>query len=95
MPYIKSHERNNLATELFMLSVKITTVGQLTYVFYKLALGFVKRQGVCYQNYALVLGALTSVQQEFYRKEVSQYEDEKELENGSIDHTTDDRRSIH
>jgi hypothetical protein len=84
MPYIKQAERRQYDKALDELSSGIFTSGQLTYVLYKLCLNYVNRNAVCYLNYAAIMGALTCVIQEFYRKEVAEYEDDKELENGRV-----------
>jgi hypothetical protein len=84
MPYIKQEERRQYDAAIDELSSQLFTIGQLTYVLYKLCLEYVNRNEVCYKNYAAILGALTATIQEFYRKEVSEYEDEKELENGRV-----------
>ena len=84
MPYIKQEERWDLNNQLLKLSMSIETLGQFTYVIYVLSLKFLQHMGISYANYASILGALTCTLQELYRKEVSVYEDEKELQNGSI-----------
>ena len=83
MPYIPPNERHRLF-QVFSLSEKIETLGQLTYVIYVLCLEWLGRQGVNYANYASVMGALECCTTELYRKEVAGYEDEKELQNGEI-----------
>lgn len=84
MPYIKQSERVKLDQELAFLHPQIETLGQFTYVVYKLAIRWVYDNGVSYKNYASIIGALTCTIQELYRKQVAIYEEEKELENGSI-----------
>jgi hypothetical protein len=84
MPYIPQKERPRLDDYVGVLARRIETIGQFTYVVYKLTLLVAKKFGICYTTYASLLGALTSTLNEFYRREVSVYEDEKELENGSV-----------
>jgi hypothetical protein len=84
MPYIPQKERPRLDDYVGVLARRIETIGQFTYVVYKLMLLVAKKFGISYATYASLLGALTSTLNEFYRREVSVYEDEKELENGSV-----------
>lgn len=84
MPYIPQNERQKLDSELAFIYPLVETLGQFTYVVYKLALRWVHENGVSYKNYASILGALTCTIQELYRKQAAPYEEEKELQNGSI-----------
>jgi hypothetical protein len=59
------------------------TAGELTYIIYKLILKYLPK-GYSYHNLSGCLGILESVKQEFYRRIVAPYEDEKIKENGDI-----------
>ena len=60
-------------------------VGQLTYVLYKACLRYIDNpRGYRYQDLAEVLGSLEATQQEFYRRIVVPYEEQKIKDNGDI-----------
>jgi len=83
MPYIKEKDRpkfNRLLNE----SGEIKTVGELNYVITKLCLDFLRRQGCNYSILNGIVGVLTCVQMEFYRRKISIYEDKKIQENGDV-----------
>ena len=81
MPYITSENKTKLAHRD---NQHAETVGELTYLLYKLCLQYIKDKGVGYQIYAEVLGALSATSRELYRKEVAVYEDEKIQMNGDV-----------
>ncbi len=80
MPYIQQKERDVLdyATD------QPQTAGELNYMFTQLAIDYVRRKGRNYQYYNDVMGALEGCKQEFYRRAVSKYEDEKIKANGDV-----------
>lgn len=84
MPYIKQEERNILDVDIDLLGGRIENCGQLNYAVSKLCLAYLKRKGKCYQNINDIMGALTGVQQELYRRCFAIYEDEKIKSNGDI-----------
>lgn len=86
MPYVKKEQREKYEVQLRELGGRLDNIGDFTYVIYSLCLRYVRRNpmGICYSAYAHILGALTGVIQELYRKEVAEYEDEKEEMNGEI-----------
>jgi hypothetical protein len=95
MPYINEVARKNLYPFLddlvdFLESPwTVTTVGDLTFIFYSLAKAFVTgrvtREGqVSYQNYADLIAALENTKLETYRRQIAHYEDLKITENGDV-----------
>ena len=84
MPYIKEEGREEFQFCIDQLAERTETVGQLNYVITKLCDKFVITQGVCYNSYNAVLGVLTAVTLELYRRRVSGYEDKKMRENGDV-----------
>lgn len=84
MPYIMPEERAPLIMECVKLGSKAETVGQLTYVFTKIGMTWVKIKGVCFMNYCLCLGALLCTILEIYRRWIGPYEDEKKGISGDV-----------
>jgi len=100
MPYISQARRkyfdsyvNGLVNELHNTGTGYGTrdPGELNYVLTKIALGYLyqKRDGKIvhtprYAEMNEVIGVLESVKSEFYRREVSPYEDEKALVVGDV-----------
>ena len=87
MPYIKLEERakwNEFSKDICEIIEKTPVEkkeGQLNYLFTKILKGAYPPS---YFNYNRVIGLLECVKQEFYRKDVSKYEEEKIKENGEI-----------
>ena len=80
MPYIPENERQAIAD-----GCTPVTAGQLNYKIHLLLEEYLETNGVNYQTCNDVMGALQGVQQEFYRRKVADYEDQKIAENGDID----------
>ena len=88
MPYISQEDREELDRgfnflKLVDFSLPITG-GCINYLITKLCMAYVKRRGVSYSTYNDIIGILESVKQEFYRRVVAPYEDNKKLENGDV-----------
>lgn len=58
--------------------------GELTYLLTKVIVRYVSRCGPRFLTFAEVLGALEATKQEFYRRVVAPYEDQKMRENGDV-----------
>ena len=89
MPYIKQEERDYWNQRLEELEDSLTvndcvTEGELNYLITKLCLAFVQGKGIKYSNYNAVMGVLESAKQEFYRREIADYEEEKAEQNGDV-----------
>ena len=79
MPYIKQSDR-----EKFKILGIPETAGQLNYLFTKISLSYIDSKELSYQLYNDVIGALEGCKLELYRKQISDYEDKKIIENGEI-----------
>lgn len=80
MPYIEVDRRQSI---LFDGSDPVTP-GELNYLITEYCLGYLERKGTSYTNLNEIVGVLECAKQEFYRRAVSPYEDEKIKENGDI-----------
>jgi hypothetical protein len=80
MPYIKKEKRQKLAA-----GQKPSDPGELNYTITKLLLQYVQDKGKSYATFNDILGVLTAVGQEFYRRWIAPYEDQKKLEHGDVE----------
>ena len=86
MPYIEPERRTNLDEMIHALSARIVRPGELNYTITKLIHKHVTWHGkVTYDILNEVVGVLEGVKQEFYRKVMVPFEDEKIRINGDID----------
>lgn len=92
MPYVKNVIRTQLDPAIKTLSEEILRLykvegrdrdGMLNYVFTKLLLQCYP--SVSYKTHNEIIGLLECCKQEWYRKQVAPYEDQKEIENGKIE----------
>lgn len=81
MPYIQENDRPALNTQLFHADL---TPGELTYVIYRLAKSFTRKNNGFF-GFALVIGCLMCATFEIYRRVVAPYEDKKIIENGDVE----------
>ncbi|MEM1546368.1 MAG: hypothetical protein QXY40_09480 [Candidatus Methanomethylicia archaeon] len=87
MPYIKPEKRADLDKIVEQIINHFEKVedkdkdGQLNYLFTKTLKHLYKPS---YFNYERIMGLLTCIQQEFYRRWISPYEDSKIKEHGDI-----------
>ena len=77
MPYIKEENRVKFKENIDGIFGKCKSAGDLNYVFTKIAHGYLKDKGLCYQNINDIVGALEGAKLELYRRVASFYEDEK------------------
>lgn len=81
MPYIRQEHREYLdgclSFELYDWSP-----GELNYAITKMLISYCEESS--YARYNEALGVLSAVTQEFYRRAVAPYEDQKILENGDV-----------
>lgn len=85
MPYIEQKER--VKFENILESIKLLgelSDGETNYLLSSIILLQTKSRGECYTSYNSLIGVLESVKLEYYRVQVSNYEDEKMKINGSI-----------
>ena len=84
MPYIVQDQRDRIDYPLRMTSVLIKTPGDLAYALTKMVLFYLDQYGKNYSTLASIYGVLGTVKDEFYRRVVTPYEQEKERENGDV-----------
>ena len=84
MPYILKTERVVFDTDIDTIVRHTNTPGKLTYVIYKLCVGYLGKNGICYNNFATVSGALVCVGHELYRRVIAPYENKKIKQNGDV-----------
>ena len=85
MPYIKycDRERYEQATKGLFLLLKDAPPGEINYVLSSIIWGIFDLKK-SYKSANELMGVLECVKQEFYRRKVAPYEDEKKVENGDI-----------
>ena len=79
MPYIFQHRRQELAQ-----GSAAESAGELNYLITMTCHAYMRRNGISYQKYNDVIGALEGAKLEFYRRQVTPYEDIKIKENGDV-----------
>lgn len=84
MPYIKQSDRPTYDKDIESLTKNINSSGETNYVITSLLHLLVQKNGMNYDCVNTLMGVLTCVQQEFYRKVVVPYEELKIQENGDI-----------
>lgn len=77
MPYLKWEDRLDY-------DEYPETPGQLNYAIHGEITEYLRVAGINYETLNTVLGVLEAVKQEFYRRKVTPYEDNKIKENGDI-----------
>lgn len=85
MPYIDQQCRKKFDEILEDIQyVGVETAGELNYLISKICLTYLDRHGKRYQYMNDIMGALTGVQAELYRRVIAPYEDLKIAESGDI-----------
>jgi hypothetical protein len=85
MPYIEQGKRKDLDKWLEGLYVGILGPGELNYLITMIIRKYVEQKGLeKYQFHNDVMGVLSCVKEEWYRRKVSPYEDGKIEENGDV-----------
>jgi len=87
MPYITEENRDEFAKgmqELENDTLEMEKPGELNYVLSNIILDYVLRKGLCYDTVNEVMGVISCIQQEFYRRVVAPYENKKIAENGDL-----------
>ena len=90
MPYIEQDKRKYYKKELEALCKKLRdselcSTGELNYLITKLCLVYLSKWRLKYHNVNKIMGVLSCVSQEFYRRVAAPYEDRKARENGDIE----------
>lgn len=87
MPYIKKQEREKWGSIIEDVVGKLKNIsddkidGELNYLITSI---LKKTYSPKYFNYNRAIGLIECIKQEFYRKVIADYEDEKEKENGVV-----------
>lgn len=84
MPYIDAQARERISIDICFGHPEDFTVGNLTYVLTYIVNGYVKKRGKSFQSLAEVVAALEQTKDEFQRRVVHPYEDEKMKKNGDV-----------
>ena len=82
MPYIKQERRKEIDPTILNFSPK--DAGDLNYVVTVMIDNFINWRGKNYKNFNEMIGALECCKQEYYRRIIAPYEDEKIKENGDV-----------
>lgn len=80
MPYIPQGARDAIDAELR----DVDTTGELNYALTRVILDYLARNGLCYQTINDIRGALVCAGDEFNRRVVAPYEDQKIVKNGDV-----------
>lgn len=81
MPYIEDSRRKAFTQAEGSMP---TTAGELNFIITKACLLFLDKQVHSYETLNSIVGALECAKQEFYRRIVVPYEDEKIKQNGDV-----------
>ncbi len=84
MPYIPQDRRRSLDEHFFGVVNEIENEGELNYVFMRILVLLLKKWGVNYARLNTMMGVLSCVSAEFYRRVVASYEAAKISENGDL-----------
>lgn len=84
MPYIDQKTREKISIDVNFGEPEGFTVGNLTYVLTFIVNGYVKHRGKSFQSLAEVVAALEQTKDEFRRRVIHPYEDEKRELNGDV-----------
>jgi hypothetical protein len=94
MPYIKQEDRQKF--NMFMgenkfkidflkkVGEKCDNAGDLNYAITMILKHYLEKKGECYATHNEIVGMLECCKQEWIRRQVSPYEDEKIKENGDV-----------
>ena len=83
MPYIKIGRRKELDVQT-VGQIEPKNAGELNYIFTRVLLNYLQKQGKSYQICNDILGALEGSKLELYRRGIAPYEDLKINENGDL-----------
>lgn len=84
MPYIDSRGRDSLDPLIEPFSCEFRKIGDLVYVFTRLALLYAKQHGSNFDTFCAIEGAFGTAAKEWYRRITSYYEDAKRNDNGDV-----------
>ena len=82
MPYIKVADRKPFDEKL--QGLVITRPGELAYCFVVCIKSYLSTRGITFESLSSVLGVLSAIDNEFYRRVVAPVEVAKQAENGDV-----------
>lgn len=74
MSYILKEHRGEIEEQVEKLACEIENEGELNFAITRLIIHYVKKVGVCYATVNTVVGVLTCVMNEYYRRVIVPYE---------------------
>lgn len=77
MPYIKNNRRSIYESQIQYLTQMIHNPGELNYVMTRLADGYITTHEKNYKTMNEIIGVIECMKQEFYRRVLAPYEDQK------------------
>ena len=83
MPYIKGEDRGKYKKVIESIPV-IENAGELNYLITCICQMYLYQHGVKYQTHNDIIGALSNMANEWYRRKIAPYEDKKIKENGDV-----------
>jgi hypothetical protein len=83
MPYIKQEDRPKFKSAEVGMG-RIESAGELNYFITRTCLTYMYNKGICYQTFNDIVGVLTCVVSEFYRRVIGDYEDVKVRQFGDV-----------
>jgi hypothetical protein len=81
MPYISERQRKKLDDDDWVVPIN---PGELNYKITCILKKYIEYNGESYQTYNDIIGVLSCIQMELYRRKISPYEDKKIIENGDV-----------
>jgi hypothetical protein len=84
MPYITQEQREKILLNINFQQLNINEQGELNFLITKMCHHYLKQKTIKYASINDIIGVLECAKLEFYRKIVADYEDIKEMENGSL-----------
>jgi hypothetical protein len=83
MPYINQQDRSKFV-DMFCNIPEMNTAGELNYALTMICKDYITDNGMCYQTFNDIIGALEGCKLEFYRRMVAPYENTKIQANGDV-----------
>ncbi len=80
MPYIPKDRRHDIDRQF----AHPQTAGELNFLITTTVWDYIKARGISYTTFNEVIGVLECAKLELYRRQISAYEDKKQIENGDV-----------
>lgn len=89
MPYIDLEDRRHYEDAINLIVSRLAqrnfAVGDINYAITMILKKVIRHKGRSYADYNAVIGVLECIKQEFYRRDVAEYEEEKIALNGDLE----------